>query len=146
MKLHTLALAVVLSFASVACGQSKSVGYDVAACSPSAFSAVHVELSDDAFAITMVSPGPGEVVVLPEPVVYKFDHKDKEGRYYVNGKRTLVVGEADAQGLIGKAVDSDGNITAIIFGTVDPDGKALATNAQEDFKGCRQLFTEDDPK
>jgi len=147
MKLYTLALIAVLSFASIACGQSKPVGYDVAACSPTAFSAVHAELSDDAFTITMVSPGPGEVVVLPEPVVYKFDHKDKDGgRYYISGKHIVVIDEADKVGLVGKAVDSEGNIIVIIFGAADSDGKALASNAQEDYNGCRQLFTEEDPK
>ena len=147
MKLHTLVLAAALTLtASLSCAQSKPVGYDVSACSPTAFSAVHAELSDEAFTITMVAPGPGEVVVLPEPVVYKFDHKDKEGRYYVHGKQTVMIEEANKTGLLGKIVDSEGNTIAIVFGAFDQDGKDLSIHADEDFKGCVQLFHEDDPK
>ena len=148
MKLQTLVLAAALTLtASLSCAQSKPVGYDVSACSPTKFSAVHAELSDEAFTITMVAAGPGEVVVLPEPIVFKFDHKDKDGsRYYTHGPQKLVIDEANKVGLVGKLLDSDGNIAAIVFGAFDQDGKDLSIHADEDFKGCVQLFKEDDSK
>ena len=147
MKLYALALAAVLSVAASACGQTKPVGYDVAACSPTAFRAVHVELSDTALTATMVSPGPGEVVVLPKPVVYKYDHKEKDGaRYYVAENGAMIaIEKSDDKGLIGVVLAKDGEMVAVVFGVVDQDGSKLAENAASEFNGCVDLFKEENP-
>ncbi len=147
MNLRTLALAAVLSCAAVTCGQTKPVGYDVAACSPTAFRAVHVELSDAALTATAISPGPGEVVVLPKPVVYKYDHKEKDGaRYYVAENGAMIaIEKSDDKGLVGVVLTKDGEMVAVVFGVVDQDGSKLAENAADEFKGCVELFKEENP-
>lgn len=137
--------AVALLLASCVFAQDKpaaSKGYDLGACSPDGFVAVHVLVNDKDLSVDLVSPGPGVVEKQDKPAVYKFKSKDENGVHYVltseDGKHTLEI-VLNFEKNIG-AIVGDGKPVAALFVKADDDGAKLAENAMSEYKACLQLL------
>jgi len=121
----------------------KPRAYDAGACGRTEFVALHITVSDKEVSLLIFSPGPHIVKKLDEPLVYKFDKKDRDGSHYsfTDGldKEEIVIKE-DKEGFDGymKLNDQKG---AKFYG-FKADGEKLEENAFTLYQMCLQYQDE----
>lgn len=147
--LRGLVLAASLLIASCVGGQSKvdPKGYDLGACSPDGYLAAHVLFVDKDLKMDLVSEEPGVVEKKDNPVVYKFQSKDKKGLSHF----VFVTAKGDHK--LEMVLNFEKNVgtfliddkpAAVLFMLKDDDGAKLAENAMLEFKACVELVNGED--
>lgn len=147
MNFLRAAIAVAVLLASAIVTADKPKGYDLGACSPEGFYAVHIILDKDQQTLTLdlISEKEGEVEKADKPVVYKLEmEKDSKQVYlFEAGGHKYEIG-LDLKENEGIFV-VDGAPAAMLFVTQDDDGAKLVENASKSFKACVDLVTKSLP-
>lgn len=149
VKLRNYILAGLLALAPVVVLQAQQKkeavkadvkSYDAGVCGAESFIALHVVISGEDLKVVSANPGPGRVVELSEPDVWKFVKKDEKGLHYAQedqGVKFELVLKADDKGVDG-IMYADGDKVAYFYGP-KTDGKSLAENGLVLYQMCLQL-------
>lgn len=152
MRLARVGLVIALMLAPFALGQQKApekvepkVGYDIGACRPDEFYAIHFDVVGDDLKVTLVNEGPNKVQQADPIVLYKFKEEKKDGRHYFNTEGDIeLILNLDKVATVG-VMKLNGKVQSILYGMAG-DGSKLAENGVLMYKVCLDLKAGHEPK